>query len=104
MIRDYFIEAVAKNRNMSIDSVKKYADGAFMLGKEAFDYGLIDELGGQKQAIEYIESQLNITAEISLYEPPKSIWNELAGVFADNFYSLGEGLGTGLKQRSSIIV
>ncbi|MBI2130309.1 S49 family peptidase, partial [Candidatus Woesearchaeota archaeon] len=44
-IRDYFVEEVAKNRNMKKQEVEKAANGLFYLGGEAKKLGLIDEIG-----------------------------------------------------------
>ncbi|MBI3883795.1 MAG: signal peptide peptidase SppA [Sphingobacteriales bacterium] len=64
-IRDYFVSEVAKNREMSKKDVDKIANGVFYLGAQAKELGLIDELGGKDEAINYIEKKDGIKAEIN---------------------------------------
>ncbi|QJC33586.1 signal peptide peptidase SppA [Enterobacteriaceae endosymbiont of Donacia provostii] len=40
-----FINIVSKGRNISINNIKKIANGMVFLGKDALKYGLIDDLG-----------------------------------------------------------
>jgi len=42
MVYDLFIEAVARNRGMSVDDVLKVATGDIFIGKKAVDTGLVD--------------------------------------------------------------
>src|SRR3989344_382548 len=46
-LRDYFVDEVAKNRNMSRKDVDKIANGLFFLGSQAKGLGFVDELGGK---------------------------------------------------------
>src|SRR3989338_5717102 len=57
LIHKYFIEDVAKNRNVSVEQVQGLADGMFYLGIEAQQLGLVDVLGGQDKAVQ-ISKQL----------------------------------------------
>lgn len=53
-----FIQIVAQNRNMSIESVRAIADGSSVLGQQAKNLGLIDEIGSWTQAQQYLEEQI----------------------------------------------
>jgi protease-4 len=99
LIREYFIDAVAENRNLARDDVEKLADGRFYLGVQAFEYGLIDELGGRQEAIAYIEKELGIEAEIAEYEQPKSFLEALAGAFNDFSFNMGRGMGSSIIEK-----
>ncbi|QJC38030.1 signal peptide peptidase SppA [Enterobacteriaceae endosymbiont of Donacia marginata] len=48
---DEFIYLVSKKRNLSIEKVKKIANGMVLLGKDAQKYGLVDGLGDFDSAI-----------------------------------------------------
>lgn len=50
-----FVEAVAKNRNLSVEKVKSFADGSSVLGEQAKAMGLIDEIGGINEAENYLK-------------------------------------------------
>jgi protease-4 len=51
-VYDQFVQAVAQSRGMPIEDVKKYADGRVFSGRQALDYGFVDSLGTQIDAIE----------------------------------------------------
>lgn len=46
-----FVQAVAESRQMDIDKVRQLADGRIFTGRQAFEAGLVDELGGYRDAI-----------------------------------------------------
>ncbi len=92
-IRNYFVEEVAKNRNMKKYEVEKAANGLFYLGEEAKKLGLVDELGGKDEAIRYIEQKESIKAEISKYDVEKSFFDLLAGASSEMSFYAGMGIG-----------
>ena len=53
---DIFVESVAKNRNIPLEKVKALATGRTYLGDDALKLGLIDQIGGMREAGEYLES------------------------------------------------
>lgn len=75
----FFIEEVARNRNMSVDRLAPIADGSFYLGVEAAELGLVDELGGKDTAIRYIENRTGTQAVLVTYEPERTFFEELFG-------------------------
>ena len=92
-LHDYFIEEVAINRGLEKEKVTEIATGMIFLGSKAKDLGLVDELGGKKQAVKYIEDKLNITANIVEYKEPVSFLHLLRGFVAEHGYKMGEGIG-----------
>ena len=62
---DHFVSTVAVNRHLSVDAVKKIADGSTMLGDMALQNGLIDDIGG----FESLENYLSQTLNIKINEP-----------------------------------
>lgn len=50
LILDEFVNAVARARHLSVEEVKKIADGSTMLGRQAKEKGLIDEIGSFAEA------------------------------------------------------
>ncbi len=81
-IHGYFISEIATNRNMTYDEVARLADGQFYLGVEAYDAGLVDELGGYAQAVAYIENRTGTDAVTTYYEDDATFFEELFGVEA----------------------
>lgn len=62
-----FIQKIAENRNLTQDQVSKLATGEPILGIDAKEYGLVDELGGEKEAVEMVSKLANITKPETIY-------------------------------------
>lgn len=92
-LHEEFISTVATNRGLDKEYVRNLSTGFVYLGSEAKRLRLIDEIGGEKEALDYLSTSLNITAEPVDYEKPKTFFEELAGVTSQAFYSVGRGLG-----------
>ena len=102
IIHEYFINDVAKNRNMSLEKMKRLADGSFYLGLEAKENGLIDELGGKQEAIDSIK---NMTGVKDVYLVTYGKKSALSGLFSNtlsysSFY-IGQGIAASLKNQIS---
>lgn len=91
-IHGFFIDSVAENRNLSVEKVREIATGKFLLGIEALELGLVDELGNKKDAIEFIEEDLNITADLAEYRHSPSFYDAISS-FADKKISISFGSG-----------
>ncbi len=101
-LHNEFIKTVAQNRNLPEDYVRGLATGFVYLGSEAKDLGLVDELGGKKEALTYLEKTLNITAEPVEYSEHKSFLQQLSGLTAENFYQVGRGLGSVFSTETQV--
>jgi len=55
IMHENFIEDVSVNRNIPIEKVRLFADGSSVLGNRAKELGLIDEIGGYDDAVDYIK-------------------------------------------------
>jgi len=104
-VHDYFIEAVAENRNLSEEKVRKLATGEFYLGSEALDLGLIDELGGSDEVEEYIKKTYVLEKiEYAKYEEEEGLFELLTGVFTDFSFQVGRGFGSILLEGQQKIM
>jgi protease-4 len=68
-IYDQFLTRVADGRNLSKTRVNEIARGRVWTGKDAKRIGLVDELGGLKEAINYAAKQINSNATDVIYYP-----------------------------------
>ncbi|MBI5464668.1 MAG: signal peptide peptidase SppA [Ignavibacteriales bacterium] len=50
-VYDQFLHAVAVERDLAPEFVKKYADGRVFTGRQAYEYGFVDTLGTMQDAI-----------------------------------------------------
>jgi protease IV len=81
-IHQMFIESVAANRNMSVADLTPLADGRFFLGVEAKDAGLVDELGGETEALAWLNKTIGTEPVTVVYEHKASLLDVLAGLSA----------------------
>lgn len=58
-----FVEDVAEARNMDVEEVIRLADGRIFTGRQAFDLGLVDELGSLQDAISVSAEMAGIKGE-----------------------------------------
>ncbi|MEN9920408.1 MAG: hypothetical protein RL538_301 [Candidatus Parcubacteria bacterium] len=59
IVHNEFVNMVAQYRNKSVDEVNALADGSTMTGGRALESGLVDGLGGRKEAREALAKILN---------------------------------------------
>ncbi len=55
ILRETFVKQVAGYRGLPIEKVDALADGSTMLGQQALESGLIDGIGGSREALAYLE-------------------------------------------------
>ena len=61
-----FVDMVAERRNMARDEAKKLADGRVYTGRQAIANGLIDGIGGEKEARDWLAATKNIDRSLPL--------------------------------------
>ncbi len=86
-IHGQFIEAVAKGRNLKIESVRELADGRIFSGRQAKESGLVDELGTLEDAISYATRLAGIKEKAKIVQERKEK-NLLLRLFKEDFSSL----------------
>lgn len=95
LIHGYFIEGVAENRGLDVNSVRKIATGEFYLGIEALKLGLVDELGDMATAEYYLRSNYGLeSVEPVIYQRELGFLDLLASVFADFSFDVGRGFAS----------
>lgn len=84
---EIFLDRVAATRKMPKNEVRKIAEGRIYTGRQAIEIGLVDRLGGLKDAIAAVREMADIppSAEIKLVEYPRpasigELFESLAGV------------------------
>lgn len=58
IVHQHFVESVATNRHLSVESVAALADGSTVLGGVALEKGLIDALGDYQTARDWLAKQI----------------------------------------------
>lgn len=76
-IYDLFLERVSQARNMPINQVAEIAQGRIWSGQTAQRIGLVDEIGGLKKTIEYLNDKLELNNNYQLVNfPEKRTWQQ----------------------------
>ncbi|NOY05698.1 MAG: signal peptide peptidase SppA [Chlorobi bacterium] len=89
-----FVKAVARERAIDEDSVRRIADGRVYTGSQAVSIGLIDSLGTYEDAIALAAKLGNITGEPRIIRKRRrlSFIEELTGVNASELKEIGASL------------
>lgn len=93
IIYEIFVQDVAANRNMPLSQVRLLADGSIYIGVEALQLGLVDYLGTKEDAIQLIEKDLNITADIYEFKTMPGLFGSFGAEMSSGFYYVGRGIG-----------
>ena len=86
---DEWLETVSGYRNKSVEDVSKIASGHVWSGYQANRLGLVDEIGGLYDAIDYAATQAGL-AEYDVYDFPRKLNEEEA---------LAKALGFNVRER-----
>jgi len=68
-VHSQFVEAVSLGREIPADRVREIADGRIFSGRQALDVGLIDELGGFQDAVDYTAKLTGLGDDPTLIYP-----------------------------------
>jgi protease IV len=63
-LNELFINMVAHGRNLAIDEVRKLADGRPYTGRQALQLRLIDEIGGEPEAREWLAGEKGVPGDL----------------------------------------
>ena len=91
---DWFVDIVAERRGIDRDRVLELADGRILTGRQAKDAALIDAIGGEPEAVEWLKTQWNLDEDIKVvthYPYPEDTLSRalrLAGSHALSFVGL----------------
>ncbi|MDX1652148.1 MAG: signal peptide peptidase SppA [Brumimicrobium sp.] len=78
-VYDRFLSVVAEGRGMSKEEVNVIARGRVWTGRDAKEIGLVDEIGGLREAISYAAEQAGISKPVVRYYPKVELepWMEI---------------------------
>lgn len=92
---DQFVGMVAEGRHMSPDAVRTLADGRAYTGRQALKLGLIDQIGGEKEARDWLAAAHHISTDLPVEELSTRGFTERV---------LGASLGSILEVASKTLV
>ncbi|MCB2081643.1 MAG: signal peptide peptidase SppA [Rickettsiales bacterium] len=65
---DVFVTMVQEGRGLPRDAVEKLADGRAFTGRQALENGLIDAIGGEEEAIKWLEEEKKVKSGLPIYD------------------------------------
>jgi len=71
---DQFVGIVARGRHMDPAKVKTLADGRAYTGRQAQSLGLVDEIGGEPEAIKWLQTKRNLASDLPVRDVLKGTW------------------------------
>jgi protease-4 len=91
---DQFVGLVAKGRHMDPAKVKTLADGRAYTGRQALPLGLVDEIGGERTALHWLQTARHVPADLPVLEPDRRPWTQrlVANSLADIIVSAEQTL------------
>ncbi len=96
-INEFFIDAVAENRNMDESTINALANGQIFLGVEAREAGLVDVLGGKEEAQKTAEELAGLkNSKLVRYEYTPSLFDLMSSKINLFAYWIGQGIGSSL--------
>ena len=70
-VYEQFIQDVSESRDISLEEVKKMANGQVFTGRQAYKYKLIDKIGTTQDAIDLMAKTLKLGKDPKIVKPPK---------------------------------
>jgi protease-4 len=86
----WFISLVESRRGVSAASIAGLRDGRIYSGRQALDHKLVDELGGEAEAVRWLESSRGVSPDLKVVNwKPKtdSAWSSVTGRAAQAAFS-----------------
>lgn len=90
---DAFVQVVAEGRKLPEDRVRELADGRIYTGRQALEVGLVDQLGGYRDAVATAGELAGLGPEptVRVYSAPPSFWEALSGTTASMLFGNQRG-------------
>lgn len=73
---DQFVQIVAKGRHLDAARVRELADGRAYTGRQALPLGLVDELGGEPEALHWLQTARHVDPALRVIEPDRRPWTQ----------------------------
>ena len=101
--QEWFLGLVKSRRKITTSAVPGLEDGRVFLGRTALKHKLIDEIGGEEQAINWLirKHKLKVDLQVIDWKPPQAnIWlagNAMARVLG--YFGIGQGIADAAQHQ-----
>jgi len=73
-VYDQFVTVVSLERGIEREEVEKIADGSIFTGRQALELGLVDRIGGLRDALDMAAEMGGISGKPTVVKPRKDLW------------------------------
>jgi len=84
-LQNIFIDMVAERRNMPLEDTRILSDGRILTGRQAIAAGLVDEIGGKKEALAWLVESAEISIDLPIINvtPVDEVdrWSKVFSIF-----------------------
>ncbi len=102
VVHDYFLNYVQDRRNLSDGERTIISTGEFFLGVEAVELHLVDQSGGKKEVMQYLQNRLNESITPKRYSHSKTLFESLFNMEGLS-YAFGKGFSSNLFKEEFLI-
>lgn len=103
MVQDskaWFVDLVAERRSIAPESIPGLTDGRIYSGRQAVELKLVDQIGDEKAAMEWLTKQRNVASGLKIVDwKPKE---ESSGLFGWFFKSMAASIGLSAEKIADI--
>ncbi len=64
----WFVDLVVLRRNIKVDQIPGFMKGRIFSGRQALEFGLVDKIGGERQALEWLTKTKNIDEDLPVID------------------------------------
>lgn len=73
-VYDQFVTVVSIERGLGREAVEEIADGSIFTGRQALELGLVDRIGGLRDALDVAAEMGGISGKPTVVKPRKDLW------------------------------
>jgi protease-4 len=96
----WFVDLVAKRRSIAPESIPGLTDGRIYSGRQAVELKLVDQIGDEKAAMDWLTKQRNVASGLKIVDwKPKE---ESSGLFGWFFKSVASSAGIPLEKIAAL--
>jgi protease-4 len=103
MVQDakvWFVDLVGTRRDLQPDSVPGLTDGRIYSGRQAVELKLVDQIGDEKAAMDWLTKQRNVASGLKIVDwKPKE---ESSGLFGWFFRSMAASIGISAEKIAAV--
>ena len=98
-----FLSVVVEGRELPEEQVRKIADGRVLTGQQAYELGLIDELGNFNDAVDAAKEKAGLTGEPKLVYPPDERTRFLEDLLGGAVHSVADAVRTEIHREAKAV-